>query len=244
MKYLYYIIGIFILLTAAASLMKLDKASVEVSKPAIVINDRIITESELNERMASKPHDMTTEQYIDSLIMKELLIQEALKSGIHKEESFRKSVENYYEQSLVKILLDRKYGEFRAEASDAEIQKYKQLIDKEVFITKKIYKNREDAEKRENARVETINSPFEFLSDRLKFILLHLETGIPSEPMEAGKDFVTYTLEKTRDLQKMQEKTDFNITRVKTLITDQKKERLYEQWAGELKEKADIWRGK
>src|SRR6056297_2464487 len=121
MRYLYYIIVIVLLATAGFAFLRHEKASVDVSRPAITINDRIITENELQDRLAAKPHDMTDQQYIDSLIMQELLIQEALKQNIHKEESFRRSVENFYEQSLVKILLDRKSRETDPEVTQQEV---------------------------------------------------------------------------------------------------------------------------
>lgn len=244
MRYIYYIIGIIILVTAGLALLTMDQAEVEVSKPALAINDRVITQSELKEMMASKPHDMTKDQYIESLIMNELLIQEALKRNIHKEESFRSAVENYYEQSLVKILLDRKFKDFQAEATEAELEKYKELLGKKVIVTKKIYKTRKNAEKGKNAEVESISGPFAYLSDRLRFILLDLEPKGTSEPARTEKGFATYTLDRVLERETDRAGKDFNAERVKALIADQKKEKLYDRWAAELKQQANIWRRK
>ncbi len=242
MRYLYYIIGIIILVTAGLALLTMDKATVEVSKPALVINDRVITQSEMKKMMASKPHDMTDKQYIESLIMNELLIQQALERNIHKEESFRSAIEDYYEQSLIKILLDRKFEDFQAEATDAELEKYKELLGKKVMVTKKIYKTRKEAAKDKKAKVESISGPFAYLSDRLKFILLDLEIKETSEPARTEKGFATYTLERVLEPETDRGSPDFDKKRVRALIADQKKEKLYDRWAAELRQKAKIWR--
>ncbi len=123
MKYLYYIVGILAVFSGLVAFWLLD-TNVEFSEPAIVVNDRIITESEYKELLPSKPYYMTENQYIDSIITKQLLIQEAVRQNINKEESFRKSVENFYEQSLIKILLDRKQNALAVDATDEQIEEY------------------------------------------------------------------------------------------------------------------------
>ncbi len=242
MRYIYYIIGLFVLVTATLALLWKDKTSVDISSPAITINDRIITESELQDRMAGKPHDMTDEQFIDSLIMQELLIQEALKQNIHKEESFRRSVESFYEQSLIKILLDRKYRESSPEVADAEIEACKRLSGMQVRLTKRTYPTREAARSGQDPAVRTMISPFAFLSDSLQFTLLSLRPGETSAPLQTAEGFVTYSLEQILPLNTPSPAADTE--QMKKLIADQKKEQLYEQWADGLKEKAQIWRRK
>jgi hypothetical protein len=75
-------------------------------KAAIIINDKVIT---LDEFAGMKPsHDEHRADFINSLIARELLIQEAQRTGIDKEENFRRSLQGFYEQSLVKVLMDRK----------------------------------------------------------------------------------------------------------------------------------------
>ena len=59
--------------------------------------------------------------FIHSLINKELLIQEAQRLEINREESFRRSVENFYEQSLIKNLMDRKYADLKIKVSERDV---------------------------------------------------------------------------------------------------------------------------
>jgi uncharacterized protein YktA (UPF0223 family) len=244
MRYIYYMIGILALVTLAVGFSLRDRAQVDVSPAAIRVNDRIITENELERLMRAKPHDMKKGQYIDSLIMNELLIQEAIRRDIHKEEAFRRSVENFYEQSLIKILLDRQYEAFRPIVTAAEVEKYRELAGSRVFIQKHVYPDRKAAEKGKNSRTETVSARFAFLSDNLKFIALKLSPGDTSRPYETRQGVVVYTLEKTEPADPPSPGTKPDEEAIRTFIRDHKKERLYDRWTDALRENARIWRKK
>jgi hypothetical protein len=66
------------------------------------------------------------EGYISRLIEKEILLQEAQRLGIDKEKDFMRSIENHWEQSLLRILLDRKSREISGltHVYDNEIEEY------------------------------------------------------------------------------------------------------------------------
>lgn len=243
MRYLYYIIGIVIILSAAVGWAVFNKASVDTSKPVLVINDRIITQDELESMMEERPHDKTKKAHLDSIIQQELLIQEAVERSINEEENFRQSVEDFYEQSLVKTLLDRQYGKFHPEVTQEEIDRYKALSGKKIQVVKTIYPTAQDARAHENGKSETISSPFVYLSDRLKFMLLSMEPGDLSAPHETRQGTVVYTLEKTEPMESSA-KENFNTDRIKSFIKDRKKEVLYSRWIDKLRENAYIWRDK
>ena len=124
---------------------------VEISKPFLSINDRIISEDEFKKMLHAKTsHVMSREQFIESVIDRQILIQEAIKMDMNKKESFRRSVENFYEQSLIKILLDRKWDSLVVDVTNDEIAKYETLIQSRLFFTKMIDPNLKDAQKRTN----------------------------------------------------------------------------------------------
>ncbi|MCF8044603.1 MAG: hypothetical protein K9J83_01990 [Desulfarculaceae bacterium] len=243
MRYIYYIIGIVIILTAAVGWTVFNKATVDISKPALVINDRIITHDELESMMKKRPHDKSKQAHLDSIIQQELLIQEAIKRSINQEEEFRQSVEDFYEQSLVKTLLDRQYDRFHPEATQQEIDRYKSLSGKKVQVVKTIYPTEQDAKADENGQTETISAPFEYLSGGVIFMLLSMEPGDVSAPRQTRHGTVVYTLEKTEPMD-TPAKEDFNTDRIKSFIKDRKKEVLYNRWTDKLRENAYIWRDK
>ena len=50
-------------------------------------------------------------EYIHRLAEKEMLLQEAQRQGLDREKDFMKSIENYWEQTLLKLLLQKKSKE-------------------------------------------------------------------------------------------------------------------------------------
>ncbi len=232
-------------ITIAAGWGIFSDTKVEFSKPAIVINDRIITEQELNHLKKSKRFYRNKEEFIDSLIVKELLIQEAIKQKINKDESFRASVEDFYEQSLVKILMDDQFKKYDPKVSDKEIERYKTFAKTKVFITKLIYKNKADIQKGKPENVQTIESNFSDLSDSLKYIIFNLQPGEKSKIIKAVSGFIVYKLIKTEKIADpgIIDHIDSNSV-ISEFIKNAKKEEFLSAWVDSLRTKAEIWRRK
>jgi len=72
-------------------------------------------------------------EFLEQLIRKELLIQEATKLKLHQREKFIKAIERYWEATLIKDLLELKGEEFakRTYVSQEEIEARYQEIKKE-----------------------------------------------------------------------------------------------------------------
>lgn len=242
MKYIYYIIAIMIIFSGLAAYGLFD-ARVEISKPFLSINDRIISEDEFKKMLHAKTsHVMSREQFIESVIDRQILIQEAIKMAINKEESFRRSVEDFYEQSLIKILLDRKWESLPVDVTTDEIAKYEILMQNRLFFTKMIYPSLTDAQKRTNEIIEKLEADFIDLSDDLKFMGLNLNIGESSNPKKTIFGVFVYRLD---DIQKKEDpgkKEAFDINRVSLFIQDKKKEELLAQWTDTIRQTAEIWR--
>jgi len=135
MKYIYYIVIILLVISVIIGYELIGNRNI-TGEPAIVINDRTITSTEF-ERLYSQrqPHGQSKTDFINSLITKELLIQESREIGIDKDESFRKSIQNYYEQSLIKLLIDRKISSLKPTDIDDEFIKCVNAFNKKFHIT-------------------------------------------------------------------------------------------------------------
>jgi hypothetical protein len=80
------------------------------------INDHVITEKMFRRELAASAYfhniaGLTFEDkksFLGDQIRKELLIQEAVKRGFHKEEGFRQVIERYWEQTLISKLLQQR----------------------------------------------------------------------------------------------------------------------------------------
>ena len=68
---------------------------------------------------------------LDALISKKLILQEAEKEGLNKSKEFLNSLQHYYEQLLLKLIIDLKSKELasRVKVSDKEINdRYNQMM--------------------------------------------------------------------------------------------------------------------
>jgi len=108
-----------------------DKAE---GKVVAQINKYKMTAEDMKYEFKNAPYDevalLKTEKgrkrYLDGIIEKEVLLQEAQRQGIDREKAFMKSIENYWEQALLKALLERKSKEVLdlVQVYDNEIEEY------------------------------------------------------------------------------------------------------------------------
>jgi hypothetical protein len=237
MKYIYYILGILILITVGL-VFRLSGLKIEVSEPALVINDKIIDRSELEDMMKIGSYHSRGKDTYGAIITRELLIQEAIREGIHKEEAFRKSVEEFYEQSLVKILIDRKLKQFSPVITEEMISKYKAMSSQTVGFTKTTF-DTEDAYKKGEAKTATDQeSDFENLSETLKYSLFTLAPGETSRLEVSDEGYVVYRLNKVSPSQEANQLPEDDD--VKAILIDQGKNVMLDSWMNDLKKNADI----
>ena len=241
MKYIYYIIVIMIIFSGLA-VYGLKDTHVEISKPFLSINDRIISEEEFKNMLVRKPSYMNREQFIESVIEKQLLIQEAIKMDINKEESFRLSVENFYEQSLIKILLDRELDSLKVDVTNDEITKYKAFVQNKLFLTKMSYPSMKDEQNKTNEIIEKFETDFIDLSDDLKFLVLNLNIGQSSKPKVTDFGVFVYRLDDIQKDKAPDKIQEFDMKQVFLYIQDKKKEQLLAEWSDKIRETAEIWR--
>ncbi|MFA5363513.1 MAG: hypothetical protein WC335_09815, partial [Candidatus Omnitrophota bacterium] len=113
-------------------------SSPEGGKPLARINNYEISEAEFEEefKASSYSHSDTVEsrgEFLNTLINRKLILQDAQKKGMDKNESFLKMIERFWEQSLLKIALDRKSNEIAGSAfvGDKEVKEAYEIMFKE-----------------------------------------------------------------------------------------------------------------
>ena len=104
----------------------------------VSINSYNITRSEFEKEFKDSAYSKadTTDarkNFLEGLINRKLILQQAQADGLDKEKSFLKTIEKFWEQSLLKIALDRKTGEIDAKLSasgwDAKRKEESKLMD-------------------------------------------------------------------------------------------------------------------
>ena len=91
---------------------------------AVSINNYNITRDEFEKEFKDSAYGRTDtpesrKNFLESLIDRKLILQEAQKEGLDKEKNFLKMIEKFWEQSLLKIALDRKTKEIESRVSAA-----------------------------------------------------------------------------------------------------------------------------
>jgi peptidyl-prolyl cis-trans isomerase C len=110
------------------------------------VNNYKMTAGDLKYELNNVPYDegdaLKTEKgrkrYLGNLFEKEILLQEAQRQGLDKEKAFMKSIENYWEQALLKALLERKSKEILGlmHVYDNEIDEYYRASGEDMPLSK------------------------------------------------------------------------------------------------------------
>lgn len=88
------------------------------------INGYSMTSGDFQDEMLSIPAfrlgKMTKDEILEDIIQKKLLIQEAQKEGLDKGASFMKTIEHFWEQGLLRAIVEKKMDHFLKEASQGK----------------------------------------------------------------------------------------------------------------------------
>ncbi|MEW6116911.1 MAG: hypothetical protein AB1553_08425 [Nitrospirota bacterium] len=238
MKYMYAIV-LVVVLSALLFIYQLTAQRPSTEKAVLIINDRVITADEYREAFAAKPPYIDgTDEFINEWITKELLIQEAERRGISKEESFRRSVQNFYEQSLIKLLMDRTFASLPIAVSDDEIKRYQELANATLRLTILTSDSEEAAKRGSFVKEEITTVQFNDLSRQMLSLVLSLKEGEQTGPVHLNRTVTVIRLDR------VERKGDAapvpSEAEARALLTELKKERLITEWMEGLKKRATI----
>ena len=103
---------------------------------AVRINQFVMSADEFKEEFQHSSYSSDgegREKFLEDLINRKLLIQEAEREGLDKEQGFLREIERFWEKTLLKSTIDRKSKELagRASVNEDEIKaRYDQMINK------------------------------------------------------------------------------------------------------------------
>ena len=239
MKYIYSIIVIVIVFSIFIG-YELFSGKPEKGNPVLIINDKVISANEFNQLYATRADRLSKSDFISSLITKNLLIQEARKEGIDKEKSFKKSIQDFYEQSLIKILIDGKFSSLKANVTDDEVNKYTQLLNKTVHLTifslDDVNKAGDINKKGGNKRIV----PFQDLSMDVQYYILSIGEGDRTKPINIGDNkYVIYKVDKIED-GPAPCISDVIRDRIRERLIEEKKGIQQSKWIADIRRKARI----
>ncbi len=237
MKYLFIILTIIMTITAATFLFILPDQPKEKKEILVTINGHDISRGDILEEGATGSHHENTTDFLNSVITRQLLIEEAQKHSIDKELSFRKELKEYYEQSLIKILMERKNESLQAQVNDQEIQNLRNCFGK--TYTFRLLKTREPPKVDFLKSNGTLHSArFEDLSENLQLILANLKPGEMAMEFETGNENSAVLLEKIEGATDASASIDPE--RARRILIEHHKRQQISNWIIELRKSASI----
>ena len=208
-------------------------------------------------RYASYSSSQEKEQLLETLISKEVLLQEAQKLNLDKEKSFMKEIEGYWEQALLKSLINKKIKELSPNiiVTDDEIANEYNRLKYKVLAELYIFSDKTPAEQLSKSGVnfdqvkETLKAqmvsemPADWyistdLPQKLDSYLFAMNPGELSPAIEYNDSWVVLKVLNIEEraiapLQELKSRIREDIIRIK-------REDLMESWSAALRKKASI----
>lgn len=197
------------------------------------------------------------EELLESMITKELLIQEAQRLNFDKDKAFMKEIENYWEQALLKLLIQKKLKEFSRiiKVDDKDVQDEYTRMKQKVFADLVTLDNKSSAqslsdagnkfdEVKESLKEKIISSePADWyvsgdLPEELEVVLFSLKPQEISQPVKYENSWAVIRAQKAED--KSVEPLEKAFAQIKENIARKKREAMLEKWATDLRKNADV----
>lgn len=183
MKYLLVIV-VFVAISTVVTLYSILPVGSNNSSP-------VTTSSQSSAQQNAGYHQQGEYGRQTASLTRRVLVQEAQRVGIDKEESFRRSLKEYYEQSLVKVLTDRQLSEMVVEVSEADVDHYLACSGKIFTFTRFSVENGKTIE--QNGHQNTVR--FDDLSVTLRLLVAGLGPGERAKQFETGTEISVIRLD-------------------------------------------------
>ncbi|MDO9325198.1 MAG: hypothetical protein Q7T80_09615 [Methanoregula sp.] len=203
----------------------------------VTINGHDISRTDMQEEGRTGSHHGSNSDFIDSLITKQLLIEEAQKLGIDKEPSFRKELKEYYEQSLIKVLMERENTSLQVQVSDKEVDNYLNSFGRTyTFMRLKTMEPPSVESLKKQGMVHSAR--FEDLSENLQLVIASLKPGEMAMEFETGNENYAVLLEKIEGTTGRPASID--PIKVRKTLAEHKRRQQINNWINDLRKKASV----
>lgn len=130
MKYFLSIFSILAAITAVTLIFNWPEQQLDDDYAVVTINGRTLTNGFFQKHKGRVPKNTSNENYIDTIIRKQLLITEAQRRQIDQQPAFRLALQTLYENSLIELLLKQVKSELKTTVSSEEVENYLQAFGK------------------------------------------------------------------------------------------------------------------
>jgi hypothetical protein len=235
MKYLKIILIIVLLVSGISWIIYLSKPASNSGDVVMTVNKHKVT-SEMVSDDEEKQYGWheSREDLLNSLAIRQLLIEEAQRQRIDREPGFRKAIKNFYEQTLINSLAERKDRENQVEVSAEEVAQFRQAFGKTyTFLISEHHSGPPDWK-----GADTVSQPFSNLSSTLQAVLAVLQVGEFRQVYDTGNQNYWIKLEKISGNSDPGQAVPEEMAQ--KILAASKQEQQMDIWIDELLQKADI----
>jgi hypothetical protein len=237
MKYLLIIFTIILAITAATIFFIWPDRPMEKKDILVTINGHNISRTDLQEEGKTGSHHESGDDFLTSVITRQLLIEEAQKLSIDKEPSFRKELKEYYEQSLIKVLMERENASLHAQVSDQEVDNFLSSFGMTyTFVRLKTLEPPSVESLKKNGMVHSAR--FEDLSENLQLVIAGLKPGEIAMEFETGNENYAVLLQKIEG--NSERPASIDPIKVRKTLIEHKRRQQTNNWINNLRKKATI----
>ncbi|TYO98331.1 hypothetical protein EDC39_107132 [Geothermobacter ehrlichii] len=234
MRYIYYTALILILATLGVWLTDRMLAPRPRSEAVVKVNGRIITRAEFDLRRRYAPYAFKDEaSFVDNLVTRELLIQEARRRGIDREDAFRVAMEDHYEQALIHQLLERKRKEIAVSVDRRQIERFRDCAQYRYRLTRII-----EPATPAGGNEQVVEEDFLDLPPNWQLQLLDLRPGESSTPFPTNEGLCHLMVESIRSAARPPSGLDDES--IRRQLEEAARQARLDSWVEQLRRKADI----
>lgn len=239
MKYLLTILAIACLASVIALFSLWPAKQPNDKDTAVTINGHRLAKSVIEQESGGDGyHRGSQAELMESAITRELLLQEAQRQAIDKEPTFRTSLETFYEQSLIKVLLDRQYRKAEATVSEEEIDTFLACYGQRVVFSRLPTKDG-SSEPRTAGNGQQTSAIFDDLAEPLQVIISSLKPGESTTKYDTGSDQYIIRLD-SMTFAPTGSGTPPDRQAVRRLLVEHKREQQINIWLNDLRKSASI----
>ncbi len=234
-----YLIVIFFLMGISSVIVLYffrSEDPIKVNDVALQVNGQFTTEKQIEALIKTHGyHGEGRSGQMDALVTRQLMIQEAVRLGIDKEEAFRMALKLYYEQSLIKVLTDRQLAQAKVDITASDIDRYLAGSGKKYTFTETPI---------ESGRLITAKGVqhtviFDDLSESLRLLLSSIKPGESVSKFDTGTEISHIRLDKVEESENVKP-VIYDRERLAVMLNNYYRSREVDRWIRALHEKASI----
>jgi len=234
-----YLIVIFFLMGISSVIVLYffrSEDPIKVNDVALQVNGQFTTEKQIEALIKTHGyHGEGRSGQMDALVTRQLMIQEAVRLGIDKEEAFRMALKLYYEQSLIKDRTDRQLAQAKVDITASDIDRYLAGSGKKYTFTETPI---------ESGRLITAKGVqhtviFDDLSESLRLLLSSIKPGESVSKFDTGTEISHIRLDKVEESENVKP-VIYDRERLAVMLNNYYRSREVDRWIRALHEKASI----